>query len=192
MLQLDYFIIVSEVCTWIFSISYLTPIVYIPISQKSIQDIIDSGLELFLIPVPLIIICVVCFAFLLIAVCIISYFVIFISIYKQSQKVFSLNDNKQASPDLTRVKKTSKTMAILLGVMLLCWLPLLCWNTYLILNVDKYQYVMEDPFLSYLDLVIFLGGYLNSFINPFIYAVKIKEFRRGYLSVLCCGRYKSS
>ena len=144
-------------------------------------------MESLLIPDVLFISGVVTVAAILITICLITYSIIFVTIYKQANKVTSLNGKPQAAADFTKVKKTTKTMAILLGAMLFCWVPTLVWMTYLQL---KGQEILLDPFHNMANITIPTVAFLNSLINPFIYAIKMKEFRKGYLATLMCRKYQ--
>ncbi|XP_069753888.1 5-hydroxytryptamine receptor 4 isoform X2 [Narcine bancroftii] len=75
--------------------------------------------------------------------------------------------------------KAAKTLCIIMGCFCLCWAPFFITN-------------IVDPFINYTfpDKIwtAFLWlGYINSGLNPFLYAYLNKSFRRAFLTILCCG-----
>ncbi|XP_067899055.1 5-hydroxytryptamine receptor 4 isoform X2 [Heterodontus francisci] len=81
--------------------------------------------------------------------------------------------------------KAAKTLCIIMGCFCLCWAPFFITN-------------IVDPFINYsvpnqLWTAFLWLGYINSGLNPFLYAYLNKSFRRAFLTILCCGeRYRRS
>lgn len=80
--------------------------------------------------------------------------------------------------------KAAKTLCIIMGCFCLCWAPFFVTN-------------IVDPFINYtvpgkLWTAFLWLGYINSGLNPFLYAFLNKSFRRAFLIILCCGdeRYR--
>ncbi|NXU41999.1 5HT4R protein, partial [Drymodes brunneopygia] len=80
--------------------------------------------------------------------------------------------------------KAAKTLCIIMGCFCLCWAPFFVTN-------------IVDPFIHYtvpgkLWTAFLWLGYINSGLNPFLYAFLNKAFRRAFLIILCCGdeRYR--
>ena len=77
-------------------------------------------------------------------------------------------------------KRLTKTLLIVSGLTLLAWLPLVLSNFLMhvwFFHVPKRFYDMVNLF-----------NYLNSFVNPIFYALRIAEFRRA-LALCCTGRH---
>ncbi|XP_069460159.1 sphingosine 1-phosphate receptor 2-like [Ambystoma mexicanum] len=73
-----------------------------------------------------------------------------------------------------------KTVTIVLGVFIICWLP-----AFTILLLDYFCKVKTCPILYTADY--FFGvATLNSAMNPIIYTLRSKEMRKEFLRVLCC------
>lgn len=73
-----------------------------------------------------------------------------------------------------------KTVTIVLGVFILCWLP-----AFSVLLLDTYCDMASCPVLS--KASVFFGvATLNSALNPLIYTLRSKDMRREFLRVLCC------
>uniref|UniRef100_A0A8C5MA74 Adrenoceptor alpha 1B n=1 Tax=Leptobrachium leishanense TaxID=445787 RepID=A0A8C5MA74_9ANUR len=79
----------------------------------------------------------------------------------------------------SREKKAAKTLGIVVGMFILCWLP---FFTALPLGAIFKQ--LEPP--ETLTSVIFWLGYFNSCINPIIYPCSSKEFKRAFIRILKC------
>uniref|UniRef100_A0A8C5G204 5-hydroxytryptamine receptor 4 n=1 Tax=Gouania willdenowi TaxID=441366 RepID=A0A8C5G204_GOUWI len=76
--------------------------------------------------------------------------------------------------------KAAKTLCIIMGCFCLCWAPFFITN-------------VVDPFIHYtvpeqLWAACLWLGYINSMLNPILYAFLNKSFRRAFLIILCCGR----
>uniref|UniRef100_A0A3Q3XLP7 5-hydroxytryptamine receptor 4 n=1 Tax=Mola mola TaxID=94237 RepID=A0A3Q3XLP7_MOLML len=83
---------------------------------------------------------------------------------------------------MTRMRietKAAKTLAVIMGCFCLCWAPFFITN-------------VVDPFIHYsvpwqLWTAWLWLGYINSGLNPFLYAFLNRAFRRAFLVILCCG-----
>ncbi|KAL6102637.1 sphingosine 1-phosphate receptor 2 [Pungitius pungitius] len=73
-----------------------------------------------------------------------------------------------------------KTVTIVLGVFIMCWLP-----AFTILLLDTSCRMQFCPILSKAE---FFFGFatLNSALNPVIYTLRSKDMRKEFLRVLCC------
>lgn len=71
----------------------------------------------------------------------------------------------------------AKTLAIIVGLFVLCWLPF--FTLYLI------RPFCNDCINPYLFSVVFWIGYCNSAINPMIYALFSKDFRFAFKRIIC-------
>ncbi|XP_074408466.1 5-hydroxytryptamine receptor 4 isoform X2 [Zonotrichia albicollis] len=101
-----------------------------------------------------------------------------------------LQEPRQHPPDqhsshrMKTETKAAKTLCIIMGCFCLCWAPFFVTN-------------IVDPFINYtvpgkLWTAFLWLGYINSGLNPFLYAFLNKAFRRAFLIILCCGdeRYR--
>lgn len=73
--------------------------------------------------------------------------------------------------------KAAKTLAIIVGLFILCWLPF--FTLYLI------RPFCEDCINPILFSIVFWIGYCNSAINPMIYALFSNDFRFAFKKIIC-------
>ncbi|XP_051960557.1 5-hydroxytryptamine receptor 4-like [Xyrauchen texanus] len=89
------------------------------------------------------------------------------------------NHDQQGSSRIKNETKAAKTLAIIMGCFCLCWAPFFITN-------------VVDPFIHYtVPMQMWTAwlwlGYINSGLNPFLYAFLNRAFRRAFLMILCCG-----
>ncbi|XP_076762091.1 octopamine receptor beta-1R isoform X1 [Xylocopa sonorina] len=82
--------------------------------------------------------------------------------------------------------KAARTLGIIMGAFLLCWLPFFLW--YLTTSLCRESCYCPDTVVS----VLFWIGYFNSALNPLIYAYFNRDFREAFKDTLksalpCCA-----
>uniref|UniRef100_A0AAG5CYP2 G-protein coupled receptors family 1 profile domain-containing protein n=2 Tax=Anopheles atroparvus TaxID=41427 RepID=A0AAG5CYP2_ANOAO len=75
--------------------------------------------------------------------------------------------------------KAARTLGIIMGVFLLCWLPFFLWYVITSLCGDK-----ACPCPDVVITVLFWIGYFNSTLNPLIYAYFNRDFREAFRNTL--------
>ncbi|KAK5857508.1 hypothetical protein PBY51_010748 [Eleginops maclovinus] len=81
-----------------------------------------------------------------------------------------------------RERKATKTLGIILGAFIICWLPFFVGTLVMAICKDCWF----DPVLF--DVFTWLG-YLNSLINPVIYTVFNDEFKQAFQKLMKCRRF---
>ncbi|XP_019644432.1 PREDICTED: beta-2 adrenergic receptor-like isoform X1 [Branchiostoma belcheri] len=87
------------------------------------------------------------------------------------------NNRRGKKISLAKEKKAAKTLGIIMGVFILCWLPFFVVN---IVNPFCDRCVQPAVFIALTWL-----GWINSCFNPIIYAFN-KEFRKVFVKMICC------
>ncbi|MEQ2306449.1 hypothetical protein AMECASPLE_008436 [Ameca splendens] len=83
----------------------------------------------------------------------------------------------------SREKKAAKTLGVVVGMFILCWLPF-----FLVLPISSFNSSLRPP--ETLFKVIFWLGYFNSCLNPIIYPCYSREFKQAFIRILRC-RWKT-
>ncbi|CAF1072595.1 unnamed protein product [Adineta ricciae] len=99
------------------------------------------------------------------------------SLFKGKSLAALMNERQKIS--LTRERRLSRTLGIIISVFLLCWLPF--FVVYILSAfIEVYSYLKEP-----LPTLILWLGYMNSACNPLIYTVFNVEFRTAFKRLLC-------
>uniref|UniRef100_A0A8D0G5U7 Alpha-1B adrenergic receptor n=1 Tax=Sphenodon punctatus TaxID=8508 RepID=A0A8D0G5U7_SPHPU len=81
----------------------------------------------------------------------------------------------------SREKKAAKTLGIVVGMFILCWLPF-----FIALPLGKLETSVRGLPPETVFKVVFWLGYFNSCLNPIIYPCSSKEFKRAFIRIIKC------
>lgn len=130
--------------------------------------------------------------FLPLLIVIVTYSCVFRVAFIQAKAVASLDPTK-GKRHILRELKATKTIAVVIGVFIVCWLP-----SFILIVMSLWCVHCFDPFitnraLSYAIRITFLFvlPVMNSSLNPLIYTLFNKEFRSAFSRMLCRNRNAS-
>jgi hypothetical protein len=86
---------------------------------------------------------------------------------------------------MRREHKAAKTLGIIMGAFVFCFLPFFSWYVVTTLCGDA------CPYPPTLGSALFWLGYFNSTLNPIIYAYFNRDFRSAFRKLLKCGIFIS-
>ena len=116
---------------------------------------------------------------------------IFYIAHKQSQVLrnqvvaFDGSKGRQFKDGKTRLKlerKIAKTAFLVFGILYTCWMPYVIALTHKVIDDESY----ENPMSTDYEIARMLSSLvlINSAVNPIIYAVKLKQYRREFMHIL--------
>ena len=88
---------------------------------------------------------------------------------------------------LAKEQKAAKTLGIVVGVFIICWLPFFITNV--LIGICNERCVINKEII--MPIFTWLG-YINSGVNPIIYALSMRDFRRAFGRIIfcCCPKYR--
>ncbi|XP_047740014.1 histamine H1 receptor-like [Hyalella azteca] len=82
------------------------------------------------------------------------------------------------APMMKREHKAARTLGIIMGAFIACWLPFFTW--YVAVHICRESCPTPEPVVT----LLFWIGYFNSTLNPFIYAYFRADFREAFRKTL--------
>lgn len=86
----------------------------------------------------------------------------------------------------SREQKAAKTLGIVMGVFIICWMPFFTLNVMTCILKAKLPERDHDIIFAIFTWL----GYLNSGCNPVIYAFNSRDFRRAFFKILCPTNFR--
>lgn len=88
---------------------------------------------------------------------------------------------QQQRRQLQREHKAARTLGVIVGAFIVCWLPFFTWYLTVTLCADRCP-----PTPDGVVAMLFWTGYANSALNPVIYACFNRDFREAFRRLLGC------
>ena len=101
------------------------------------------------------------------------------TIVSSGQQATETMSKTRESMAAKREKKAAKTLVIITGAFVACWLP------FFVVALVQAICSWEAP--DFVASVFLWLGYLNSTLNPVIYTIFSPEFRQAFKRMLCSG-----
>lgn len=95
----------------------------------------------------------------------------------QQSAVYQFIEEKQRI-SLTRERRAARTLGIIMGVFVVCWLPF--FVIYVVIPFCA-SCCLSNKFINFITWL----GYINSALNPLIYTIFNMDFRRAFKKLLC-------
>lgn len=95
----------------------------------------------------------------------------------QQNTVYQFIEEKQRI-SLTRERRAARTLGIIMGVFVVCWLPF--FVIYVVIPFCA-SCCLSNKFINFITWL----GYVNSALNPLIYTIFNMDFRRAFKKLLC-------
>lgn len=105
------------------------------------------------------------------------------SLFKGKTLATLMNERQKIS--LTRERRLSRTLGIIISIFLLCWFPF--FFVYILSAFIDVAHHLPEPIPTF---ILWLG-YLNSACNPLIYTVFNVEFRTAFQRLLCPSLHRN-
>ncbi|XP_029195104.2 dopamine receptor 2-like [Acropora millepora] len=127
--------------------------------------------------------------FLPLLIVIATYACVFRVAFTQAKAV-ALLDPTKGKRHILRELKATKTIAVVIGVFIVCWLPGFILIVLSFWCQDCFKPLLDNKNLSLSIRIIFVFilPVINSSLNPVIYTVFNQEFRMAFSRMLCRGR----
>ncbi|KAF7249404.1 5-hydroxytryptamine receptor 4, partial [Varanus komodoensis] len=166
------------------------------IEKRQFNNVSNATYCIFMVNKPYAITCSVVAFYIPFLLMVLAYYRIYVTAREHAHQIRILQragapaDGRPHHPDqhsTHRMKtetKAAKTLCIIMGCFCLCWAPFFITN---VIDPFIHYHVPSQLWTAFLWL-----GYINSGLNPFLYAFLNKSFRRAFLIILCCGdeRYR--
>ena len=108
-----------------------------------------------------------------------------IRLSRRLTSVFSgIKRHSNSSGSQGKNQKATQTLGIIMGCFILCWLPFFMLAVVKPIPLKNGKTVKEY-IPPWLDSLLLWLGYFNSALNPIIYALFNREFRRPFIEILC-------
>lgn len=108
-----------------------------------------------------------------------------LTVYRESLRHKKQIAGQQVTPDARkktlRDQKAFKVTTLVIAVLLLCYVPTIIAR--IVTTTYRSSFTLEAMYIIFFSTLSI--SLLNSFINPILYAVKIRELRAVFMEIMC-------
>ena len=124
-------------------------------------------------------------AIMLLSVTCIAYchFSVYLETRWHQRQIADQQVTQETRKQLLRDKRAFKVTSLIVAAILLCSLPMIVFK----IVITKFPSLvpLEEKYMLFLSITSM--NLLNSFINPIIYAVRLRKFRVAFIDIITCG-----
>ncbi|XP_038068554.1 tyramine receptor Ser-2-like [Patiria miniata] len=102
--------------------------------------------------------------------------------HQEAMRIHRGGRAQQAQTELHREYRAAKTVGLVVGAFMVCWLPV-----FIIIVINPWCGEACKELRSYINWL----GFINSAVNPFIYAFTNLQFREAFASIVCFARNRT-
>ncbi|XP_066253337.1 octopamine receptor beta-2R [Euwallacea similis] len=103
-----------------------------------------------------------------------------LTLHEINQDLHHTPTRERSISKMKREHKAARTLGIIMGIFILCWLPFFLWY-------DSVTFCTSCTCPHVVVAMLFWIGYFNSTLNPLIYAYFNKDFREAFKNTLQCA-----
>ena len=108
---------------------------------------------------------------------------VYLETRRHQRQIADQQVTQETRKQLLRDKRAFKVTSLIVAAILLCSLPMIVFK----IVITKFPSLvpLEEKYMLFLSITSM--NLLNSFINPIIYAVRLRKFRVAFIDNITCG-----
>ena len=122
---------------------------------------------------------------MLLSVACIAYchFLVYLETRRHQRQIADQQVTQETRKQLLKHRRAFKVTSLIVAAILLCSLPMIVIK--IVITRFPSLVPLEEKYMLFLSITSI--NLLNSFINPIIYAVRLRKFRVAFIDIITCG-----